>query len=74
MRYICDTLASLVGCFYIILKNFTMYTTSTLKKGIKMSAVLPFLKIIAQQQGLDLTKLSDYKKANIFLIKSINKN
>jgi hypothetical protein len=51
-----------------------MYQTSTLKKGIKMSAVLQFLKIIAKQQGLDLTKLSDYKKANIFLIKSINQN
>lgn len=45
-----------------------------LKKGIKMSAVLPFLQIIAQQQRLDLTRLSHFKKAHRYLLISINQN
>jgi hypothetical protein len=47
---------------------------NTLKKGIKMSAVLPFLQIIAKQQRLDLTRLSHFKKAYRYLLISINQN
>lgn len=47
---------------------------NTLPEGIKMSAILPLLKIIAAQQKLDLTKLSHYRKAKRFLLISINQN
>jgi hypothetical protein len=45
-----------------------------LTTGIKMSAILPFLKIIAAQQKLDLSKLSGFKKAKRILLISINHN
>ena len=48
--------------------------TNQLPEGIKMSAILPFLKIIAAQQKLDLRKLSHYRKAKRFLLISINQN
>jgi hypothetical protein len=52
-----------------------MHTIQTnLTKGVKMSAILPFLKIIAQQQKLNLTKLSQFNKAKRFLLISINQN
>jgi len=47
---------------------------NTLPEGIKMSAILPFLKIIAAQQKLDLRKLSHYRKAKRILLISINQN
>jgi hypothetical protein len=47
---------------------------NTLPEGIKMSSILPFLKIIAAQQKLDLSKLSGYRKAKRFLLISINQN
>jgi hypothetical protein len=49
-------------------------TQNNLKQGIKLSEVLPMLKIIAQQQKLDLSKLSGYRKAKRFLLISINQN
>ena len=49
-------------------------TQNNLKQGIKMSAILPMLNIIAQQQKLNLTKLSHYRKAKRFLLISINQN
>jgi hypothetical protein len=52
-----------------------MYTIQTnLKEGVKLSAILPFLKIIAQQQNLDLTRLTQFNKAKRFLLISINQN
>jgi len=51
------------------------HTTQTkLTKGVKLSAILPILKIIAAQQKLDLRKLSHYRKAKRFLLISINQN
>jgi len=47
---------------------------NTLPEGIKMSAILPFLKIIAAQQKLDISKLSGYRKAKRILLISINQN
>jgi len=47
---------------------------TNLTKGVKMSAILPFLKIIAQQQNLNLTKLTQFNKAKRFLLISINQN
>jgi len=47
---------------------------NTLPEGIKMSGILPFLKIIAAQQKLDISKLSHYRKAKRFLLISINQN
>lgn len=49
-------------------------TQNNLKQGVKMSAILPMLNIIAQQQKLNLTKLSHYRKAKRFLLISINQN
>jgi hypothetical protein len=49
-------------------------TQNNLKQGVKMSAILPFLKIIAQQQKLDLTRLTQFNKAKRFLLISINQN
>jgi hypothetical protein len=49
-------------------------TQNNLKQGVKMSAILPILNIIAQQQKLNLTKLSHYRKAKRFLLISINQN
>jgi hypothetical protein len=49
-------------------------TQNNLKQGIKLSEVLPMLKIIAQQQKLNLTKLSQFNKAKRFLLISINQN
>jgi hypothetical protein len=49
-------------------------TQNNLKKGVKLSEVLPMLKIIAQQQKLNLTKLSQFNKAKRFLLISINQN
>jgi hypothetical protein len=49
-------------------------TQTNLKQGVKMSAILPFLKIIAQQQKLNLNKLSQFNKAKRFLLISINQN
>jgi hypothetical protein len=49
-------------------------TQNNLKQGVKMSAILPMLKIIAQQQKLNLTKLSQFNKAKRFLLISINQN
>jgi hypothetical protein len=49
-------------------------TQNNLKQGIKLSEVLPMLKIIAQQQNLNLTKLSQFNKAKRFLLISINQN
>jgi hypothetical protein len=40
----------------------------------KMSAILPFLKIIAQQQKLNIRRLSDFKKALRYLQISIMQN
>jgi len=45
-----------------------------LTPNVRMSAILPFLKIIAAQQKLDLSKLSHYRKAKRFLLISINQN
>ena len=45
-----------------------------LKTGVKMSEILPELKIIAIQQKLNLTKLSHFKKAMRILLISINHN
>jgi hypothetical protein len=47
---------------------------TNLKQGVKLSAILPFLKIIAQQQKLDLTRLTQFNKAKRFLLISINQN
>jgi hypothetical protein len=47
---------------------------TNLKQGVKMSEVLPMLKIIAQQQKLDLTRLTQFNKAKRFLLISINQN
>jgi hypothetical protein len=47
---------------------------TNLKEGVKLSAILPFLKIIAQQQKLDLTRLTQFNKAKRFLLISINQN
>lgn len=48
---------------------------NTLPEGIKMSAILPFLKIIAAQQNLgSIKKLSVYNKAKRILKLSINHN
>jgi hypothetical protein len=49
-------------------------TQNNLKQGVKMSAILPLLNIIAQQQKLNLTKLSQFNKAKRFLLISINQN
>jgi hypothetical protein len=49
-------------------------TQNNLKQGIKLSEVLPMLKIIAQQQKLDLTRLTQFNKAKRFLLISINQN
>jgi hypothetical protein len=49
-------------------------TQNNLKQGVKMSAILPMLKIIAQQQKLDLTRLTQFNKAKRFLLISINQN
>jgi hypothetical protein len=48
-------------------------TQNSLKQGVKMSAILPMLNIIAQQQKLNLTK-SQFNKAKRFLLISINQN
>jgi len=45
-----------------------------LTEGCKLSQIMPFLKIIAQQQKLNLTKLSHYRKAKRILLISINQN
>jgi hypothetical protein len=47
---------------------------TNLTKGVKLSAILPMLKIIAQQQKLDLTRLTQFNKAKRFLLISINQN
>ena len=47
---------------------------TNLTKGVRLSAILPFLKIIAQQQNLDLTRLTQFNKAKRFLLISINQN
>jgi hypothetical protein len=52
--------------------NTTIQTNLT--KGVKMSAVLPMLKIIAQQHNLDLTRLTQFNKAKRYLLISINQN
>jgi hypothetical protein len=49
-------------------------TQTKLTKGVKLSAILPMLKIIAQQQKLDLTRLTQFNKAKRFLLISINQN
>lgn len=49
-------------------------TQNNLKQGVKMSAILPFLNIIAQQQKLNLNKLRQFNKAKRFLLISINQN
>ena len=45
-----------------------------LTEGIKLSQIMPFLKIIAQQHNLNLTRLSHYRKAKRILLISINQN
>ncbi len=50
------------------------YITNQLPEGVKLSAILPMLKIIAQQQKLNLNKLSQFNKAKRFLLISINQN
>lgn len=52
----------------------TTIIDNQLNPAIKMSALLPLLKIIAQQRGLQLKKLSEYKKAIFYLKLSINNN
>ncbi len=47
---------------------------TNLKEGVKMSEILPLLKIIAQQHKLDLTRLTQFNKAKRYLIISINQN
>jgi hypothetical protein len=49
-------------------------TQNNLKPGVKMSEVLPLLKIIAKQNNLDLTRLNEFNKAKRFLLISINQN
>lgn len=53
-----------------------MHTTITnqLTQAVKVSQVLPFLKIIGAQNRLDLTKVSQFKKAFRILNISINQN
>jgi hypothetical protein len=47
---------------------------TNLKEGVKMSSVLPLLKIIAKQHNLDLTRLTEFNKAKRYLLISINQN
>ena len=47
---------------------------TNLKPGVKMSEILPLLKIIAKQHNLDLTRLTQFNKAKRFLLISINQN
>lgn len=45
-----------------------------LTKGCKVSQIMPFLKIIAAQQKMNLNKLSNYRRAKRILLISINQN
>jgi hypothetical protein len=47
---------------------------NSLTPGCKVSQIMPFLKIISQQQNLNLTKLSHYRRAKRILLISINQN
>jgi len=47
---------------------------NSLTEGCKVSQIMPFLKIIAAQQKLNLTRLSHYRKAKRILLISINQN
>lgn len=42
--------------------------------GLKMSELLPFLKIISRQQKLNLTRVSECKRARRILLMSITHN
>lgn len=52
----------------------TLTIQNSLTEGCKVSQIMPFLKIIAAQQKLNLTKLSHYRKAKRILLISINQN
>lgn len=52
----------------------TIPIDNQLTQGCKVSQIMPFLNIIAQQQKLNLTKLSHYRRAKRILLISINQN
>jgi hypothetical protein len=53
----------------------TLTIQNSLTEGCKVSQIMPFLKIIAQQQKLgSIKKLSNYNKAYRILKLSINHN
>ena len=52
----------------------TIIQTQPSLEGVKLSQAVPFLKVIAHQNKLVLSKLSNFKKASRILLISISNN